>query len=339
MSISLPIAEWLERHAGKQGVAGSIPGGCIHYHFEIFANGTLFTSRCKIKFWPPIEYRPGVNIQWIFRWIMTLLSCWILITLLNFDTFLSRNSTGRTYVDGSEFHVELWPRVKIPRWIMTLGQNSTLDCDPNTRWQLNVESWLGVTIQRWIETWGLTSTWNQDPGSQFNMELWAGVTFQRGILTRVTIQRGILTRGHISTWNADPGSQFNVELWPRVKIPRWIVIPIPGHNLTLNHDSGSKFNVGLIPRVIIQRGIKTRGHNSTGGPNFIRRRGRNSMTPCLWGRNSTWKIRWILSTARWIKTPRVEIQWGQNSILHRRKPYKWNQAWHSSRVMGAQRKI
>ena len=96
------------------------------------------------------------------------------------------------------------------------------------------------------------------------------------------------------------------------------MIPIPGHNLTLNHDSGSKFNVELIPRVIFQRGIKTRCHNSTGGPNFIRRRGRNSMTPCLWGRNSTWKIRWILSTARWIKTPQVEIQWGQNSILHRK---------------------
>ena len=39
MSISLPIAEWLEGHARKQGVAGSIPGGGIHYHFEIFSNG------------------------------------------------------------------------------------------------------------------------------------------------------------------------------------------------------------------------------------------------------------------------------------------------------------
>ena len=57
--------------------------------------------------------------------------------------------------------------------------------------------------------------------------------------------------------------------------------PIPGQNLTLNHDSGSKFNVELRPGIIIQRGIKTRGHNSTGGPNFIRRRGRNTMTPCL----------------------------------------------------------
>ena len=45
MSTSLPLAEWLEGHAGKQGVAGSIPGGDIHDHFEIFANGTLFTSR------------------------------------------------------------------------------------------------------------------------------------------------------------------------------------------------------------------------------------------------------------------------------------------------------
>ena len=37
MSIFLLIAESLGGHAGKQGVAGSIPGGGIHYHFEIFA--------------------------------------------------------------------------------------------------------------------------------------------------------------------------------------------------------------------------------------------------------------------------------------------------------------
>ena len=39
--------------------------------------------------------------------------------------------------------------------------------------------------------------------------------------------------------------------------------------------------------------------------------------PVSGGRNSIWKIRWILIAARWINTPRVEIQWGQNSILHR----------------------
>ena len=43
MSISLPIAEWLEGHAGKQGVAGSIPGWGMHYHFDNFAKGKLFT--------------------------------------------------------------------------------------------------------------------------------------------------------------------------------------------------------------------------------------------------------------------------------------------------------
>ena len=154
---------------------------------------------------------------------MTLLSCWILITLLNFDTFLSRNSTGRRYVDGSEFHVELWLRVKIQRWIMTPGQNSTLNCDPNPRSQFysgsqfNVESRPGVTIQRGIMTQGPNSTWNLDPGLN---STW--------------------TRGHNSTLSYDPGSQFNVELWPRVKIsrwimtrvivPHWIVIQIPGHN-------------------------------------------------------------------------------------------------------------
>ena len=38
MSISLPIAEWLEDTLESKGVAGSIPGGGIHYHFEILSN-------------------------------------------------------------------------------------------------------------------------------------------------------------------------------------------------------------------------------------------------------------------------------------------------------------
>ena len=46
MSLTVPmIAEWLEGCAGKQRVAGSIPGGGIHYYFEFFAYGTLFTFR------------------------------------------------------------------------------------------------------------------------------------------------------------------------------------------------------------------------------------------------------------------------------------------------------
>ena len=104
----------------------------------------------------------------------------------------------------------------------------------------------------------------------------------------------------------------------RVIVPNWIVIQFQGHNWTLNYVSGSQFYVELRPGVIIQRGIKTRGHNSTGGPNFIRRRVVKQWPPVSGGRNSTWKNRWILITARWIKTPRVEIQRGQNSILHRR---------------------
>ena len=42
MSISLPIAEWIEGHARKQGVAGSIPGGGIHYHLKF-----SLTERCS----------------------------------------------------------------------------------------------------------------------------------------------------------------------------------------------------------------------------------------------------------------------------------------------------
>ena len=157
--------------------------------------------RCKIKFWPPppIEYRPGVNIQWIFRWIVTLLSCWILITLLNSDTFLSRNSTGRRYVDGSEFHVELWPRVKIPRWIMT---------------RVRITHWIVIPIPGHNLTWDHNSTWNHDPGSQFNVKSWPGSLFNVESWPRVTIQHWVMTRGHNTTWNYDPGSTFHVELWP-----------------------------------------------------------------------------------------------------------------------------
>ena len=61
MSISLPRAEWLEWHARKQGVAGSIPGRGIHYHFEIFANGTLFTSRRRPYKWNQAWHSSRVN--------------------------------------------------------------------------------------------------------------------------------------------------------------------------------------------------------------------------------------------------------------------------------------
>ena len=176
----------------------------------------------------------------------------------------------------------------------------------------------GVIIQRGIKTRGHNSTLHHDLGLNFNVESWPGPQFNVESWPWVTFQRGIMTRDHNSTWNYDSGSKFNVELGPRVRITYWIMIPIPGHNLTLIHDSGSKFNVELRHGVIMQRGIKTQGQNSTGvqilsvGGVVIQ------WPPVSGGRNSTWKIRWILSTSRWIKTPRVEIQWGQNSILHRK---------------------
>ena len=34
MSLNVPIAEWLERHAGNHGVSGSIPGRGIYFHLE-----------------------------------------------------------------------------------------------------------------------------------------------------------------------------------------------------------------------------------------------------------------------------------------------------------------
>ena len=45
MLLTVPIAEWLEGHAGEKRVAGSIPGLGMNYHFGISAYGMLFTSR------------------------------------------------------------------------------------------------------------------------------------------------------------------------------------------------------------------------------------------------------------------------------------------------------
>ena len=42
---ALPRAEWLERHAGKQVVIGSIPGGGTYFHFEFCAFFPLLTAR------------------------------------------------------------------------------------------------------------------------------------------------------------------------------------------------------------------------------------------------------------------------------------------------------
>ena len=42
MSLTVPIAKWLEGNAGKQGVAGSIPGGT----YIIILNFSL-TERCS----------------------------------------------------------------------------------------------------------------------------------------------------------------------------------------------------------------------------------------------------------------------------------------------------
>ena len=150
----------------------------------------------------------------------------------------------------------------MPRWVVTPGQNYTLNYDPNPRSQFNVESWLWVTIQRGIQTWGHNSTWNQDPGSQFNVESWPGSHFNVELWPGITIQRGIMTPGQNFTLNYDPnpGSWFNVDSWLRVKTQRGI--KTWGHNSTWDKDPGSKFN---------------------GGSKFYPSEGRNTMTPCLGG--------------------------------------------------------
>ena len=129
-----------------------------------------------------LQYRPRVNIQWICRWVMPLLSCWILSTLLSFDTFLSRNPTRRRYVRITHW-IAIPGQKSLLNWdpdpgsqfcldIMTRGHNSTLNHDPGSPFnvptsQFNVKSQLGVTMQRWINIQGHNSTLNYDPCGRF----------------------------------------------------------------------------------------------------------------------------------------------------------------------------
>ena len=130
--------------------------------------------------------------------------------------------------------------MKIQRWNLTPGHDSTLNCDPGS-W-FHVELRPRVLIPRWIVT----------PSQWFNVKLWPGI--------RITIQCGILTRGHNSTWNFDPGSQLNVIFWPRVTIQRGIFDPstylLP---VELRLKKVSKFNsvikIQQLMRVTIQRKI------------------------------------------------------------------------------------
>ena len=71
-------------------------------------------------------------------------------------------------------------RIKISRWIVTPGLDSTLNCytklncDLGLGSQFNVEFWPGVIIQREIWTRGHNSTWNSDPSTR-------GIATQEGV--------------------------------------------------------------------------------------------------------------------------------------------------------------
>ena len=126
-----------------------------------------------------------------------LLSCCILSTLLNLDTFLCHSATGR-YVDGSEFNVEIWPCHK-----------STLDNDPGhflKRATIQSVIMTRVTIEPRIVTLSLFnvkscngfeySTLNHDPRLQVYVETYSGVESQR--VSMVFVKN--------STWNCDLSS-------------------------------------------------------------------------------------------------------------------------------------
>ena len=133
---------------------------------------------------------------------------------------------------------------------------------------------------RWIVTPGQNSTLNCNPGKWFHVEFWLRVIIPRWMWPRVMIPRWAVTRGwgHNPTWNCDPGSQFTVEFRPRVKKlnsdPSTYLL-----HLKLRLNKVPKFNSVLkiqqLRRVIIQpktHWIFTSGRYSIWGPNFILQR-------------------------------------------------------------------
>ena len=135
----------------------------------------------------------------------------------------------------------------------------------------------------------------------------------RWIVTRIKTSRGIATPGRDSMLNCDTGSLFHVELWPK---------------LSWNLGLGSQFNVEFWPGIIIQRGILTRGYNSTwnSDPVYISSTRGIATQKKVSKFNSVIRIQQlrrviIQRKIHWKLTPgRYSIGGGQNFILHRHWP-------------------
>ena len=165
-----------------------------------------------------MEFWPGVIIQ---RWIVITGHNSTLKYDPGHDSKLNygpgQDSTLK-FDPGSWFHVELWPKVLIPRWIMTPGLDSMLNCDPASWFNIKLWSRIGITIQCGIPTRGNISTWNFDLGSQFNVEFWPvyisstrGIATQEGVNIQQFDQNSTAKEGHNSTknpLNIEPGSIF-----------------------------------------------------------------------------------------------------------------------------------
>ena len=105
-------------------------------------------SRCRIEFWPHWISTRGVLIQRAVIRIQRVFSCWI-ATPRDRGSLHNDPSTDKIWTPnwivtpGLLFHVELWPQVLIPRWIVTPRHDSTFNCDLGIGSQLNLERWPG----------------------------------------------------------------------------------------------------------------------------------------------------------------------------------------------------
>ena len=191
------------------------PWSLIGWNFFDLSSATsernLMECRCSIEFWPHWISTRGVLIQRAVLRIQRIFHVEFrpppppprdrgVIVLRPLRRIKFRPPLNCD--PGSWFHVELWPQVLIPCWMLTPSHDSTLNYDPGLGSQFNVELWPGVMIQRGMLTRCHNSTLNCDPGSWFHVEMWS----------RVMIPRWNSIPGHDSTLKSYPGSWFHIEI-------------------------------------------------------------------------------------------------------------------------------
>ena len=131
--------------------------------------GHCITISPTDKIWTTtLNYDPTCTVLYFCRDFSFSYRIFIPLFLASVCTFLQFEQTGISMsrkLDGSQFHVVLWPRVMIQRRIVNAGNDKTQDSNPGS-W-FNVDLWPRVMILCWIVTLCHNPTFHCDPKSWF----------------------------------------------------------------------------------------------------------------------------------------------------------------------------